>query len=277
MRFLVVPVTGILLSMPQTVRCVEDFDDDLFPDLDESSVTVEPGKPAVEKVEPKIEQKTEAALPATPAAATPAETAKPVESKPAATAQEEVAKPQDVVKEITAKQQLVDALKNTTKKHVAVKVYAPWCGACKMAESTFKEAAEEHKEAIDAYAVNADAAETREFVDAFGVTGLPTVIYIRINDKNHESFGKWLKDFAKKPEATVIEYKAISGAKPADAFKQDIKNWLENTQTVVTVIEDEEPEIAPEEKPAKKHARKTARKHTRRHHRTPIVEEDEEN
>ena len=68
-----------------------------------------------------------------------------------------------------------DILKSS--KPVVVDVHAVWCGPCQMMAPVFEELAEERGEKYTFASMNVD--ETRELSIKFGITSVPTFIFIK--------------------------------------------------------------------------------------------------
>lgn len=63
--------------------------------------------------------------------------------------------------------------------HVAVKVSAVWCGACKILQKPFRAAAEMYKDKVVACEIDADNKVFAELLDLLGAHSLPTTFYIK--------------------------------------------------------------------------------------------------
>ena len=62
------------------------------------------------------------------------------------------------------------------KKPAIVDFYADWCGPCRMLSPTLESLANKYKDKIIIYKVNTD--KERELAAAFGITSLPTLLFI---------------------------------------------------------------------------------------------------
>ena len=62
------------------------------------------------------------------------------------------------------------------KKPAIVDFYADWCGPCRMLSPTLESLAHKYKDKIIIYKVNTD--KERELAAAFGITSLPTLLFI---------------------------------------------------------------------------------------------------
>lgn len=62
------------------------------------------------------------------------------------------------------------------KKPAIIDFYADWCGPCRMLSPTLESLAHKYKDKIIIYKVNTD--KERELAAAFGITSLPTLLFI---------------------------------------------------------------------------------------------------
>ncbi|MDO4834674.1 MAG: thioredoxin [Bacillota bacterium] len=62
-------------------------------------------------------------------------------------------------------------------KPVLLDFWAEWCGPCKMLSPVIGEIAEEHGGSVKVCKVNVD--EQRELSNAFEITGIPTIVYMK--------------------------------------------------------------------------------------------------
>lgn len=62
------------------------------------------------------------------------------------------------------------------KRPAIVDFYATWCGPCKMVAPLLEQLADEYKDKIDIYKVDVD--KERNLAGAFGITSIPTILFI---------------------------------------------------------------------------------------------------
>jgi len=79
--------------------------------------------------------------------------------------------------------------------NVIIDFYATWCGPCKMLAPIFEQVAAE-KENVTFVKVDVD--EAGELANLFGITSIPTVVYIK-NEKMA------LRELGFKPKAAILE------------------------------------------------------------------------
>jgi thioredoxin 1 len=79
--------------------------------------------------------------------------------------------------------------------NVVIDFYATWCGPCKMLAPIFEQVAAE-KENVTFVKVDVD--EAGELANLFGITSIPTVVYI----KNERMA---LRELGFKPKAAILE------------------------------------------------------------------------
>jgi len=79
---------------------------------------------------------------------------------------------------------------------VIIDFYADWCGPCKIVAPTVVQIAEQYKGKVDVYKVNVD--NEQELSSAFGISGIPAILFIPMADKPQMSTGVLSKaDFEK--------------------------------------------------------------------------------
>lgn len=79
--------------------------------------------------------------------------------------------------------------------NVVIDFYATWCGPCKMLAPIFEQVAAE-KENVTFVKVDVD--EANELANLFGITSIPTVVYIK-NEKMA------LRELGFKPKTAILE------------------------------------------------------------------------
>lgn len=72
-------------------------------------------------------------------------------------------------------------------KPAIVDFYADWCGPCRRLSPVLEKLAEKYKDKIVIYKVNTD--KERELAAAFGITSLPTLVFIPLRDTPQVSQG----------------------------------------------------------------------------------------
>lgn len=72
-------------------------------------------------------------------------------------------------------------------KPAIVDFYADWCGPCRRLSPVLEKLAEKYKDKIVIYKVNTD--KERELAAAFGITSLPTLVFISLGDTPQVSQG----------------------------------------------------------------------------------------
>jgi thiol:disulfide interchange protein len=120
------------------------------------------------------------------------------------------------VRKLATKHEIQDFLKRN--KCVAIKVEADWCGACTMSREPFARASRKYRSQVNTACINADNPECKEFMKLFGVSGLPTTIYIRKEEgsRTAEEFEKTMADVCGHT-ARVAKYFPTASAQPAPA------------------------------------------------------------
>ena len=74
--------------------------------------------------------------------------------------------------------------------------YADWCGPCKMVEPILQELAQEYEDKLNIYRIDTDA--QRELAAAFGIQGIPSLLFVPLNDKPQMATGALPKNAIKK-------------------------------------------------------------------------------
>lgn len=70
--------------------------------------------------------------------------------------------------------------------------YADWCGPCKMIAPIMEELSKEYQGKVDIYKV--DTEDQQELASMFGISSIPSVLFIPINDKPRMSVGALPKE-----------------------------------------------------------------------------------
>ncbi|MDF1548012.1 MAG: thioredoxin [Bacteroidales bacterium] len=86
-----------------------------------------------------------------------------------------------------------------------VDFYADWCGPCKYVAPFLEELAAEYGTNIKIYKVNTD--HNQNVASAFGITGIPTFLFITANGEKKKKVGAMAKSGFEKE---IIEYLKLS-------------------------------------------------------------------
>lgn len=97
------------------------------------------------------------------------------------------------MKHITTKEEFEQLIKDNN--NVVIDFYATWCGPCKMLAPVMENVAEEFNN-IAFVKVDVDQAE--ELASMFGITSIPTVVYIK-----NQSLA--LRELGFKPKEKIVE------------------------------------------------------------------------
>ncbi len=97
------------------------------------------------------------------------------------------------MKHITTKEEFEQLIKDNN--NVVIDFYATWCGPCKMLAPVMENVSEEFNN-IAFVKVDVDQAE--ELASMFGITSIPTVVYIK-----NQSLA--LKELGFKPKEKIVE------------------------------------------------------------------------
>lgn len=81
-------------------------------------------------------------------------------------------------------------------KPAIIDFYADWCGPCRMLSPILKSMAEKYKDEIVIYKVNTD--KEQELAAAFGITSLPTLLFIPLDENPQIAQGALPKDVLEK-------------------------------------------------------------------------------
>lgn len=97
--------------------------------------------------------------------------------------------PQDLIGKITTTEYLEEVL--NSKDPIVLKFYAPWCGACKLAEQMYPEVAQEFDGKVKFYAIDVTNQDLMKAVESKGVAkepiqAIPTFVYKHEKEGIHE-------------------------------------------------------------------------------------------
>lgn len=87
-------------------------------------------------------------------------------------------------------------------KPAIIDFYADWCGPCRRLSPVLEKLAEKYKDKIVIYKVNTD--KERELAAAFGITSLPTLVFIPLGDTPQVSQGALSQDVLEKGIEEVL-------------------------------------------------------------------------
>lgn len=99
-------------------------------------------------------------------------------------------------------QKVYDYEKNTDKwifkgnKPMIIDFYADWCAPCRMLSPVLKSLAKKYKDEVIIYKVNTE--KERELSAAFGITSLPTLLFIPMDENPQVAKGALPKDVIEK-------------------------------------------------------------------------------
>lgn len=65
--------------------------------------------------------------------------------------------------------------------------YADWCQPCKIVSPILEELAEEYKGKLNVYKINTE--QEQELASAFGITSIPSLLFIPMDDKPQMAMG----------------------------------------------------------------------------------------
>lgn len=80
------------------------------------------------------------------------------------------------MKEITKIEELDNIISGEEKKLVVVKIGAPWCGPCRMLETTIEDIEKTHSDIVTFYSINVDEAET-DLIEKYQVQSVPLLLF----------------------------------------------------------------------------------------------------
>ena len=84
-----------------------------------------------------------------------------------------------------------------------VDFYADWCGPCKMVAPILEDLAKEYDGKVDIYKVNTD--QEQELAQAFGISSIPTIIFVPVSGQPQAAMGALPKETFKKAIASVLK------------------------------------------------------------------------
>lgn len=121
-------------------------------------------------------------------------------------------KSKELVETISSLDQLNRIVEGTPEKLLVFDMYADWCRPCKILAPTFTSLANDHKDNALFFRVNID--QNPDIASAFGVRGIPYVVFIKNKEAVH----------------------ALTGLNPRETYEQVIKT-CGNSETAVTCRE----------------------------------------
>lgn len=77
-------------------------------------------------------------------------------------------------------------------KPAIIDFYADWCGPCKMVSPILEEIAKEYEGLIDIYKIDTEAEQ--ELAMVFGISSIPSILFIPVNDRPQMAVGAFPKD-----------------------------------------------------------------------------------
>ncbi len=81
-------------------------------------------------------------------------------------------------------------------KPAIIDFYADWCGPCKMVEPVMEELSKEYDGKVQFYKIDTDAEQ--ELAGIFGVSSIPSILFIPMSDKPQMAVGAL-------PKATIVK------------------------------------------------------------------------
>jgi thioredoxin len=122
-----------------------------------------------------------------------------------------------VIQTITSVDQFNSIIENSGNRLLLFDLYADWCMPCHAIAPIIKELAQENKENMDVFMIDTD--KFPEITAAFGVTGIPFVVFVRnkqalyalIGVQSKESYTKIIESFADSLGQMVPQHKKING------------------------------------------------------------------
>ena len=93
---------------------------------------------------------------------------------------------------------------------VIVDFWAPWCGPCRMVAPSLEKIAKDYAGKLLVTKVNTD--ENAEWATRYGVSGIPTMLFIAGGEVVHEQVGAVPLDYLKKIVDKILEITAQPAA-----------------------------------------------------------------
>ena len=89
-----------------------------------------------------------------------------------------------------------------SEKTVLLDFYADWCGPCRRLSPILEELAEEYRDNIYIYKVNVD--DNKEIAEVFGITSLPTIVFVPMTGNPSAGTGFLPKDILKRAVNEIL-------------------------------------------------------------------------
>jgi thioredoxin 1 len=89
---------------------------------------------------------------------------------------------------------------------VIVDFWAPWCGPCRMVAPSLEKIAKEYAGKLVVAKVNTD--ENAEWASRYGVSGIPTMLFVAGGEVVHEQVGALPPDYLKRMVDKFLEITA---------------------------------------------------------------------
>lgn len=87
-------------------------------------------------------------------------------------------------------------------KPAIIDFYADWCGPCRRLSPILEELAEEYQDSIYIYKVNVD--DNKEIAEVFGITSLPTIVFVPMTGNPSAGTGFLPKDILKRAVNEIL-------------------------------------------------------------------------
>ena len=87
-------------------------------------------------------------------------------------------------------------------KPAIIDFYADWCGPCRRLSPILEELAEEYRDNIYIYKVNVD--DNKEIAEVFGITSLPTIVFVPMTGNPSAGTGFLPKDILKRAVNEIL-------------------------------------------------------------------------